>query len=165
MASSESTSPCLASGAEDAAAANGINGTAQPQTPPSRNPSQDEGLLARTPSLTSFSLTEYSAKPTPPSEDRKTHMKKIVPDEFLLPNGNPDVSCLTMPAPVLAPARIAIIRSHWPVEMRPPVAGAPLGFPFRRLTNTSYSTCASSSPRTLVSGRCATRFRSCTQST
>ena len=49
--------------------------------------------------MTSFSLTEYSAKPTPPSEDRKTHMKKIVPDEFLLPNGNPDVSCLTLCPP------------------------------------------------------------------
>ena len=100
MASSESTSPCLASGAEDAAAANGINGTAQPQTPPSRTASQDEGLLARTPSLTSFALTEYSANPTPPSEDKKTRTKKIVPDEFLLPNGHPDVSCLTLcPAP------------------------------------------------------------------
>jgi hypothetical protein len=45
--------------------------------------------------LTSFSLTEYSAKPTPPTEDRKAHMKNIVPDEFLLPNGNPDVSLLS----------------------------------------------------------------------
>ncbi|KAK4229252.1 putative threonine protein [Podospora fimiseda] len=41
-------------------------------------------------SLNTFALTEYSAKPTPPTEDRKTHVKKVVPDEFLLPNGNPD---------------------------------------------------------------------------
>ncbi|KAG7284092.1 hypothetical protein NEMBOFW57_010453 [Staphylotrichum longicolle] len=71
-------------------AANGINGVAQPQTPPRTTPSRSDLPLARTPSLHSFSLTEYSAKPTAPTEDRKTQMKKIVPDEFLLPNGNPD---------------------------------------------------------------------------
>ncbi|KAK3346215.1 putative threonine protein [Lasiosphaeria hispida] len=37
-----------------------------------------------------FPLTEYSAAPSPPSAQqlRKTKMK--IPDEFLLPNGNPD---------------------------------------------------------------------------
>ncbi|KAK1753451.1 tryptophan synthase beta subunit-like PLP-dependent enzyme [Echria macrotheca] len=36
-----------------------------------------------------FSLTEYSAMPSPPSEEpRKT--KLMVPDEFLLPDGTPD---------------------------------------------------------------------------
>ena len=66
---------------------NGINGTTNgtftPRTP------------QRTPSMASFALTEYSAKPSPPSEDRRAKMQKIVPDEFLLPNGTPDVSsCL-----------------------------------------------------------------------
>ncbi|KAH6615409.1 tryptophan synthase beta subunit-like PLP-dependent enzyme [Chaetomium sp. MPI-SDFR-AT-0129] len=46
--------------------------------------------LARTPSLSSFALTEYSAGPTLATEDSETHVKKIVPDEFLLPNGTPD---------------------------------------------------------------------------
>lgn len=85
-------------GADEAMAANGINGTAQPQTPPRTTPSRSDLPLARTPSLHSFSLTEYSAKPTAPTEDRKTHMKKIVPDEFLLPNGNPDVSYSGLPS-------------------------------------------------------------------
>jgi threonine dehydratase len=96
MASSETTSPHQAGGAEEIVAVNGINGTAQPHTPPRSTPSRSDLPLARTPSLNSFSLTEYSAKPTAPTEDRKTHMKKIVPDEFLLPNGNPDVSRLDL---------------------------------------------------------------------
>ncbi|KAK3367455.1 tryptophan synthase beta subunit-like PLP-dependent enzyme [Podospora didyma] len=81
MASSQTPEPRLANGANISGAngvLNGINGTPRPQTP------------QRTPSLTSFSLTEYSAKPSPPSEDRKAKMHKLVPDEFLLPNGNPD---------------------------------------------------------------------------
>lgn len=45
----------------------------------------------RTPSLTCLSLTEYSANPSPPSEEKRARMKQIVPDEFLLPNGYPDV--------------------------------------------------------------------------
>ncbi|KAK0713868.1 putative threonine protein [Lasiosphaeria miniovina] len=66
-----------------AGATNGVNcsanGTSRPPQPPQR-----------TPSLSSFSLTEYSAKPSPPSENRKAKMHNIVPEEFLLPNGNPD---------------------------------------------------------------------------
>jgi len=102
MSSPEAASACPTNSAGDMATTNGINGTAQPQAQQTHIARQlDEGL-ARTPSLTSFSLTEYSAKPTPSTEDRKTHMKKIVPDEFLLPNGNPDVSpscCLFNPCP------------------------------------------------------------------
>lgn len=97
MASSESTAPSLTSDVEATVAANGVNGTTKPQTAADAL-SQNEGLLARTPSLTSLSLTEYSAKPTPPTEDRKTHMKNIVPDELLLPNGNPDVSSSSLPS-------------------------------------------------------------------
>jgi hypothetical protein len=61
--------------------------------------------------LTNLSLTEYSAQPTPPSEDRETHIKKIVPDEFLLPNGNPDVS-QTVSFIRLSRGRIASISTH-----------------------------------------------------
>ncbi|KAK4124229.1 threonine ammonia-lyase precursor [Parathielavia appendiculata] len=94
MASLETEGNYLANGMEEVPVANdnitnGNNGTEEmpTQTTP---PSLSDGPLARTPSLSSFALTEYSAKPTPPAEDRKTHLKKIVPDEFLLPNGNPD---------------------------------------------------------------------------
>lgn len=80
-----------------------INGTgyiaSRPYTPPGTGTT-----LPRTPSLTSFSLTEYSAKPSPPSEDRKVHLKKIVPDHLLLPNGNPDVSHPRRPSSPLASA-------------------------------------------------------------
>ena len=41
--------------------------------------------------VNSFSLTEYSAWPSPPSEQLKKAKTKI-PEEFLLPDGNPDVS-------------------------------------------------------------------------
>ncbi|KAH8881663.1 putative threonine protein [Thozetella sp. PMI_491] len=57
---------------------NGVNGTAQrPRTP------------VRTPSVTGLSLTEYSAV-SPPSERSDNKITKLVPDEFLLPNGYPD---------------------------------------------------------------------------
>lgn len=49
------------------------------------------GHAPRTPSLSALSLTEYSANPSPPSEDHQARIKKIVPDEFILPNGHPDV--------------------------------------------------------------------------
>ncbi|CAP65299.1 uncharacterized protein PODANS_5_5320 [Podospora anserina S mat+] len=52
------------------------------------------GGLPRNMSLNSFALTEYSAKPTPPAEDKKDEVKKVVPDEYLLPNGNPDLIIL-----------------------------------------------------------------------
>ncbi|KAK3362046.1 tryptophan synthase beta subunit-like PLP-dependent enzyme [Lasiosphaeria ovina] len=66
-----------------AGATNGVNCSANVTSRPPQPPQ-------RTPSLSSFSLTEYSAKPSPPSEDRKAKMHNIVPEEFLLPNGNPD---------------------------------------------------------------------------
>lgn len=40
-----------------------------------------------------MSLTEYSVNPsTPPSEEARTRMKQLVPEDLLLPNGYPDVS-------------------------------------------------------------------------
>ncbi|KAH7326993.1 threonine dehydratase-like protein [Rhexocercosporidium sp. MPI-PUGE-AT-0058] len=44
----------------------------------------------RTPSLNSFSLTEYSTMPSPPSESPKSKIRGVVPEEFILPNGYPD---------------------------------------------------------------------------
>jgi threonine dehydratase len=49
------------------------------------------GSRPRTPSLNTFSLTEYSANPSPPSIDPRSKIRGVVPDEFLLPNGYPDV--------------------------------------------------------------------------
>ena len=45
----------------------------------------------RTPNLNTLSLTEYSSNPTPPSESPKSKVKGLIPDEFILPNGYPDV--------------------------------------------------------------------------
>jgi len=45
----------------------------------------------RNPSLSGLSLTEYSSNPSPPSRERRDRIRKIVPDEYILPNGNPDV--------------------------------------------------------------------------
>ncbi|TEY64572.1 hypothetical protein BOTCAL_0146g00190 [Botryotinia calthae] len=44
----------------------------------------------RTPSLASFSLTEYSANPSPPSESTESKVSSIIPQEFILPTGYPD---------------------------------------------------------------------------
>ncbi|KAM5384449.1 hypothetical protein ACJZ2D_001485 [Fusarium nematophilum] len=54
---------------------NGTNGDARPHTP-----------------TTGMSLTEYSANPSTPSEEKRARIKQIVPEEFLLPTGYPDVS-------------------------------------------------------------------------
>lgn len=37
-----------------------------------------------------LSLTEYSAQPSPPSETKSAQRRKLVPDEFQLPDGTPD---------------------------------------------------------------------------
>ncbi|KAL2268176.1 hypothetical protein VTJ83DRAFT_3022 [Remersonia thermophila] len=79
----------MANTTEDAIASNGTNGEA-PSQQPTVQPSRSDLPLARTPSLTSFALTEYSARPTPPNARTKERMNKIIPDEFLLPNGTPD---------------------------------------------------------------------------
>ncbi|ROV94836.1 hypothetical protein VPNG_09290 [Cytospora leucostoma] len=49
-----------------------------------------------TPSLAGLSLTEYSANPaqeasqSSPDDDKNSQIRKIVPPEFMLPNGHPD---------------------------------------------------------------------------
>ncbi|KAK3291814.1 threonine ammonia-lyase precursor [Chaetomium fimeti] len=90
MASSDTAVPVTNGVVEEIAADNGTGSTTQTTQTPTQTPSHSDGPLARTPSLSSFSLTEYSAKPMPSSESRNSHIKNIVPDEFLLPNGNPD---------------------------------------------------------------------------
>jgi threonine dehydratase len=63
--------------------ANGVNGgsntASRPYTP------------QRTPSLSGLSLTEYSTHMSSPTEEKRARLKKIVPEEFLLPSGYPDV--------------------------------------------------------------------------
>jgi hypothetical protein len=44
----------------------------------------------RVPSLNGFSLTEYSANPTPP-RGKSPHLTSVVPPDYRLPNGYPDV--------------------------------------------------------------------------
>ncbi|POS83427.1 threonine dehydratase-like protein [Erysiphe pulchra] len=50
----------------------------------------NENNRSRTPSLNSLSLTEYSSRPPPASQSPMNDIKKVVPDEYLLPNGYPD---------------------------------------------------------------------------
>ncbi|KAI9770352.1 MAG: threonine deaminase [Geoglossum umbratile] len=44
----------------------------------------------QSPKLDTFSLTEYTANPTPPSEPIRASASSLIPDAFLLPNGTPD---------------------------------------------------------------------------
>jgi len=50
----------------------------------------------RTPSLNGFSLTEYTANPTPPRGESPQRYS-VVPEDYLLPNGTPDVRRLLKP--------------------------------------------------------------------
>ncbi len=51
-----------------------LNGYSRPETP--------TGGMA---------LTEYSINPSPPSEEKRNRIKALVPEDYLLPNGYPDV--------------------------------------------------------------------------
>lgn len=51
----------------------------------------DENGRPRTPSLNSLSLTEYSTNPSPPTSTPKPNVRSVVPDDFRLPTGYPDV--------------------------------------------------------------------------
>lgn len=68
----------------EATAANGVvNGV--------HNGVHGSGHTARTPSVTTLSLTEYSANPKiDAATATSSSSRNIVPDEFLLPNGHPD---------------------------------------------------------------------------
>ena len=71
---------------------NGVNGSSSSSSSSSANININiNGHRPHTPSLSGLSLTEYSANPSPPSEDKRIRIKKTVPDEFLLPTGYPDV--------------------------------------------------------------------------
>lgn len=60
---------------------NGVNGDHRPVTPPNKNTG-------------GMSLTEYSANPKTPSSEKRLRIKSVVPDDFLLDDGTPDVSSL-----------------------------------------------------------------------
>jgi threonine dehydratase len=45
--------------------------------------------------MTGMALTEYSVNPSTPSEEKRARIKEIVPDEYLLPTGYPDVSVVS----------------------------------------------------------------------
>lgn len=45
----------------------------------------------RTPSFNALSLTEYATNASPPSGDPRSKIRGVIPEEFLLPNGYPDV--------------------------------------------------------------------------
>jgi hypothetical protein len=64
---------------------NGVNGMNGAGT----NGSSGDGSSGN--NTNNFSLTEYSAMPSPPSEEPKKAKAKV-PEEFLLENGHPDVS-------------------------------------------------------------------------
>lgn len=60
---------------------NGVNG----------HSNNTNGHNSRAPSLSGLSLTEYSANPSPPPGTGSRRVTDIVPQEFVLPNGHPDV--------------------------------------------------------------------------
>jgi hypothetical protein len=39
-----------------------------------------------------MALTDYSVNPSTPSDHKRQQIRDIVPEDFLLPNGHPDVS-------------------------------------------------------------------------
>ncbi|KAF9876865.1 threonine dehydratase [Colletotrichum karsti] len=55
---------------------NGVNGDHPPRP--------------RTPQPNGMSLTEYSANPSTPPEEKRNRIKNVVPEDYLLPDGNPD---------------------------------------------------------------------------
>ena len=40
----------------------------------------------------SMALTDYSVNPSTPTDEKRQRIRDIVPEDFLLPNGHPDVS-------------------------------------------------------------------------
>lgn len=57
---------------------NGVNGV-------------DDHHRPQTPHANGMSLTEYSANPTTPAEIKRNRSKSLIADEYLLPDGHPDV--------------------------------------------------------------------------
>jgi threonine dehydratase len=73
--SKQSTMPPIADYSRPTTPENGTNGVFSP----------------RTPKQTGLALTEYTANPSPPSDDLKSKAQEAVPQAFILPNGTPDV--------------------------------------------------------------------------
>ena len=57
---------------------------------------QDGTVTPQTPKTNGLSLTEYTANPTPPNEkqNHKSLALSQIPEDYLLPNGYPDVRSL-----------------------------------------------------------------------
>lgn len=72
--------------------------------------SEDDQLVngwpePKTPEMGSLALTEYTANPSPPLKDNPARVRSLVPDNFLLPNGFPDVRV----SPVICPLTFLIV--------------------------------------------------------
>lgn len=50
-----------------------------------------ENERPQTPHVSSLSLTEYSTNPSPPTATPKPSVRSVIPEDFRLPNGYPDV--------------------------------------------------------------------------
>lgn len=75
----------------------------------------------RSPRGTGLSLTEYTANPSPPSEDQKSKAQEAIPEAFLLPNGYPDVCAMR----IVLPEVEKTLRVELPVEL--PILTHPSG--------------------------------------
>lgn len=66
----------------------------RPRTPENTNGAANavnghRGL--ETPAPSGMSLTEYSATPNTPPDEKQQRIRSVVPEDFLLPDGYPDV--------------------------------------------------------------------------
>lgn len=55
------------------------------------NGSTAETISRPTTPMSSMALTEYSANPSTPPSEARARIRKVVPDDYLLPDGFPDV--------------------------------------------------------------------------
>ncbi|KAJ2972652.1 hypothetical protein NUW58_g9140 [Xylaria curta] len=71
------------------------------------------GHTPRTPSLSGLSLTEYSANPTTPPGTASSRVTDIIPPEFILPSGHPDVRSLSVSSPLLTTTTRSSLTVGW----------------------------------------------------
>lgn len=72
------------------------NGVLEASPMPNGDAQQTNGHARPHTPTANMALTEYSAAPSPPppSDERLAYIKSIVPEEYLLPSGYPDVCYL-----------------------------------------------------------------------
>ncbi|KJZ76139.1 Threonine dehydratase [Hirsutella minnesotensis 3608] len=66
-----------------------VNGLSTVQ-PTANGTTDDADRPPRPPAPGTMALTEYSVNPSPPSDDKASRIREIVPKDLLLPNGYPD---------------------------------------------------------------------------